>query len=110
MDLVPVVPAEGLVEIAVVHLLPDLLEGAFPGGKGIAPGGADPREEEGQELFLQLVAKSDIIVENFRPGVMARYGLDHETLAADKPSLVSCRIAGLGREALQELIGLPLLD
>ena len=37
------------------------------------------------------------MIENFRPGVMARAGLDHATLAAERPELVSCRIAGIGR-------------
>ena len=37
------------------------------------------------------------MIENFRPGVMARAGLDHATLSAERPDLVSCRIAGLGR-------------
>jgi crotonobetainyl-CoA:carnitine CoA-transferase CaiB-like acyl-CoA transferase len=44
-----------------------------------------------------LALRSDVVIENFRPGVMARLGLDHETLAAERPGLVSCRIAGLGR-------------
>jgi len=45
----------------------------------------------------RLALRADVVIENFRPGVMARHGLDHASLAATKPSLVSCRIAGLGR-------------
>jgi crotonobetainyl-CoA:carnitine CoA-transferase CaiB-like acyl-CoA transferase len=44
-----------------------------------------------------LALRSDVVVENFRPGVMRRAGLDHETLSAERPDLVTCRIAGLGR-------------
>jgi crotonobetainyl-CoA:carnitine CoA-transferase CaiB-like acyl-CoA transferase len=43
-----------------------------------------------------LALGCDVVIENFRPGVMARAGLDHESLVADRPDLVSCRIAGLG--------------
>ncbi len=44
-----------------------------------------------------IALRSDVVIENFRPGVMARAGLDHETLSAEKTALVSCRIAGIGR-------------
>ncbi len=43
-----------------------------------------------------LALRADVVVENFRPGVMARFGLDHETLRASNPGVISCRIAGLG--------------
>ena len=44
-----------------------------------------------------LAVRSDVVIENFRPGVMARAGLDHERLSAERDDIVSCRIAGLGR-------------
>jgi crotonobetainyl-CoA:carnitine CoA-transferase CaiB-like acyl-CoA transferase len=44
-----------------------------------------------------IALRSDVVIENFRPGVMARAGLDHETLSGERPDLVSCRIAGIGR-------------
>jgi crotonobetainyl-CoA:carnitine CoA-transferase CaiB-like acyl-CoA transferase len=44
-----------------------------------------------------LALRSDVVIENFRPGVMARAGLDHASLAAERPALVTCRIAGIGR-------------
>jgi crotonobetainyl-CoA:carnitine CoA-transferase CaiB-like acyl-CoA transferase len=43
-----------------------------------------------------LALGSDVVVENFRPGVMASAGLDHASLVAERPAIVSCRIAGLG--------------
>jgi crotonobetainyl-CoA:carnitine CoA-transferase CaiB-like acyl-CoA transferase len=55
---------------------------------------ADPAD---LALARTLALRADVVVENFRPGVMARHGLDHESLAASKPPIVSCRIAGLGR-------------
>jgi crotonobetainyl-CoA:carnitine CoA-transferase CaiB-like acyl-CoA transferase len=44
-----------------------------------------------------LALRADVVIENFRPGVMARYGLDEPTLRAQNPGVVYCRIAGLGR-------------
>lgn len=43
-----------------------------------------------------LARRADVVIENFRPGVMTRLGLDHATLSAENPRLVSCRIAGIG--------------
>ena len=48
--------------------------------------------------FARAIAlRADVVIENFRPGVMARIGLDHDSLAAERPSLITCRIAGIGR-------------
>lgn len=44
----------------------------------------------------RLARESDVVVENFRPGVMAKLGLDHESLAAENPGLVYCSITGFG--------------
>ncbi len=46
--------------------------------------------------LLDLVATADVLVENFRPGVMDRLGLDHATLRARSPRLVQCSITGFG--------------
>ena len=56
----------------------------------------DLRREVGRSMFKRLVEKSDAVVENFRPGVMERLGLDYESLAAIKPSLVYCSVSGFG--------------
>ncbi|MCO6385290.1 CaiB/BaiF CoA-transferase family protein [Oceanicola sp. 502str15] len=45
----------------------------------------------------KLVATADVLVENFRPGVMRRLGLDYETLAQDNPGLIYCSISGFGQ-------------
>jgi crotonobetainyl-CoA:carnitine CoA-transferase CaiB-like acyl-CoA transferase len=58
----------------------------------------DLKDPGDRALARTIALRSDVVIENFRPGVMARAGLDHETLAAEKPTLVSCRIAGIGRD------------
>jgi crotonobetainyl-CoA:carnitine CoA-transferase CaiB-like acyl-CoA transferase len=57
----------------------------------------DLASEEGRAEALRLALAADVVVENFRPGVMARLGLDHESLAAANPRLVYCSITGFGR-------------
>src|ERR1700674_1290906 len=44
------------------------------------------------EVVRRLLATADVVVENFRPGVMRRFGLDYEALAAIKPELIYCAI------------------
>jgi CoA:oxalate CoA-transferase len=57
----------------------------------------DLRSAEGKALFLELARKADILVENFRPGVMEKFGLSYETLRAENPRLVYTAISGFGR-------------
>jgi alpha-methylacyl-CoA racemase len=52
---------------------------------------------EGQAIFLQLVDTADVVLETFRPGVMARLGLGYEELAAQNPRLVYCSLSGYGQ-------------
>jgi crotonobetainyl-CoA:carnitine CoA-transferase CaiB-like acyl-CoA transferase len=52
---------------------------------------------QGQALITRLAAKSDILVENFKAGDLARYGLDYATLAASNPRLIYCSISGFGQ-------------
>ena len=53
---------------------------------------------EGQELLRELVADADVIVENFRPGVMEKWGLGPDTLLDVNPRLVMLRVTGFGQE------------
>jgi len=57
----------------------------------------DLKRPEARELVADLAAQSDVVVENFRPGVMQRLGLDYEALAKQKPDLVYCAITGYGQ-------------
>jgi CoA:oxalate CoA-transferase len=55
------------------------------------------RSPEGQEIYKKLVAVSDVVVENLRPGAMAKMGLDYPMLQAINPRLVYAAISGFGR-------------
>jgi crotonobetainyl-CoA:carnitine CoA-transferase CaiB-like acyl-CoA transferase len=56
----------------------------------------DLKSEEGAGLAKDLAAKCDIVVENYRPGVMDRLGLGYEALSAVNPGLIYCAISGFG--------------
>jgi crotonobetainyl-CoA:carnitine CoA-transferase CaiB-like acyl-CoA transferase len=55
------------------------------------------KKDAGREVFLRLVATADVLLENFRPGVMERLGLGYEILARTKPGLIYCAISGYGQ-------------
>ncbi len=58
----------------------------------------DLKEDRGRELVRRLTPNVDVVLENFRPGVMQRLGLDYETLSGLKPDLIFCSISGYGQE------------
>jgi formyl-CoA transferase len=81
-------------------------------GHGDAPGGSvwwqvagrnkrsvtiDLRREEGQQLVRDLAAEADILIENFRPGTLERWGLGWDTLHAANPGLILVRVSGYGQ-------------
>jgi crotonobetainyl-CoA:carnitine CoA-transferase CaiB-like acyl-CoA transferase len=81
-------------------------------GGGDAPGGSvwwqvagrnkrsitiDLRQEQGQSLVRDLAAEADILIENFRPGTLERWGLGWETLHAANPGLIVVRVSGYGQ-------------
>ncbi|MEQ1495524.1 MAG: CoA transferase, partial [Novosphingobium sp.] len=57
----------------------------------------DIARPEGQDLIRQLAAQADVLVENFRVGGLAKYGLDYPALRAIKPDLIYCSITGFGQ-------------
>lgn len=57
----------------------------------------DVRQAEGRELFLKAIARTDVLVENFRTGTLDKWGLDLKTLHAVNPNLVVLRITGFGQ-------------
>ena len=56
------------------------------------------KERQAQEIFFKLVADSDVVVENFRPGVKSRLGIDYESLAKVNPRIVLASISGFGQD------------
>ena len=52
---------------------------------------------EGQDVFRRLVADADVVIENFRPGTLERWGLGYPQLSADNPGLVLTRVTGFGQ-------------
>ena len=57
----------------------------------------DLRQVEGQQLLKTLVAKADMLVENFRPGTLEKWGLGWEELSAINPRLIMVRVSGFGQ-------------
>ncbi|AOT02536.1 CaiB/BaiF CoA transferase family protein [Arthrobacter sp. U41] len=69
----------------------------------------DLRTEEGLAQARDIALTADVVVENFRPGVMQRFGLDYESLRAERPDLVYCSITGFGSKGGAHLPGYDLL-
>jgi formyl-CoA transferase len=70
----------------------------------------DLKSDRGREVFYRLVESADVLVQNFRPGVMKRLGCDYGTLSAINPRLVYCSISGFGEGSpYAELAGFDLI-
>src|SRR6188768_2420435 len=63
--------------------------------RGIA---LDLKSPRGREVFMRLVRKADVVIENYRRDTMDKLGLGYEALAAENPALIYCAITGYGRE------------
>jgi formyl-CoA transferase len=59
--------------------------------------GIDLRQPEGQALARELIAQADVVVENFRPGAMEKWGLGYEALSTVNPRLIMARVSGFGQ-------------
>lgn len=68
----------------------------------------DLKREAAREVVLRLLEKADVVIENFLPGTMEKWGLGYETLAARFPALIYCRITGFGADG--PLGGMPGYD
>ena len=66
------------------------------------------KSEQGKEAFRRLVATADVLVENFRPGVMSRLGVGYEELKPVNPKLIFCAISGFGQDG--PMRGSPAYD
>jgi crotonobetainyl-CoA:carnitine CoA-transferase CaiB-like acyl-CoA transferase len=87
-QLPPFVPGEPLIESSVWHLTLNRNK------KGIT---LNLRSTEGQEIFKQLAAKSDIVIQNFQPGTMANWGLGYEEIKKVKEDIIYVSISGFGQ-------------
>lgn len=58
----------------------------------------DLKSDEGLAVARELIAKADVVVENFSSGVMRRFGLDYETCRRDNPRLIYCAVSAYGRD------------
>ena len=58
----------------------------------------DVRTDEGRRIFLDLAARADIVLENFRPGTMEKWSLGYDDLAAVNPGIVMTRVSGYGQD------------
>ena len=58
----------------------------------------DFKASDGRAILERLVARADVMVENFRPGALARLGLDYDSLARSHPRLIYCSISGFGQD------------
>ena len=58
---------------------------------------ANLREPEGQEIAKKLIANADMVLENFRPGTLEKWGMDYETLSKNNPGLIMIRVSGYGQ-------------
>lgn len=59
--------------------------------------GVNLRSEEGQQIAKKLILEADVVIENFRPGSLEKWGMDYETLAKDNPGLIMARVSGYGQ-------------
>lgn len=57
----------------------------------------DLKDPASRDIVRQLIAEADVVVENFKPGVMEAWGLSHEELSKTNPGLIMCRISGYGQ-------------
>lgn len=55
------------------------------------------KTDEGRAIIRKLIKQSDVFVENFRPGTLARFSLDYESILANNPELIYCSITGFGQ-------------
>ena len=65
------------------------------------------KSEEGREILLNMVRDADVLIENFRPGVMKRLGLSYEDVSAVNPGIIYASVSGYGQEG--EYPGEPAL-
>ncbi|EFO31266.1 L-carnitine dehydratase/bile acid-inducible protein F [Roseibium sp. TrichSKD4] len=58
----------------------------------------DLKNETDRDLLLRIIAQADVVVQNLKPGSLAKMELDHATLRSDNPKLITCNVSGFGEE------------
>ena len=92
-----------------IEMPPDAAAGDAPGGARHGPDfqnlhrnkrslSLNLKKPEGRDILMRLVAQADVLVENFRPDVKHRLGIDYDTLSAVRPELVYASISGFGQD------------
>src|ERR1700746_4189768 len=76
------------------HLAAAYFHAANRGKRSIA---LDFESEEGRRIVRKLAARSDVLIENFKVGSLAKFGLDYASLAPDNPRLIYCSVTGFGQ-------------
>ncbi len=57
----------------------------------------DLRQAEGRDMVKRLIAEADVLIENFKPGTLEKWGMDYATLSATNPGLIMLRVSGYGQ-------------
>jgi len=70
---------------------------AYSGGRWLQRIAIDLKDPDGRDAFLSLVAKADVVVESFRPGVIDRLGIGYAALCAVNPGIILCSTTGFGQ-------------
>lgn len=70
----------------------------------------DLKKPEGKQVLRDLISRSDVVVENYRPGTMARLGFSYEELQRIKQDVIYCAITGFGHDTLPDYAGRPSYD
>lgn len=87
--------AEGVLGLS--DELAEMLRAFNPQGRNKRSIVIDLRKEEGREVFMRLARDADVIIEEFRPGVVKRLGIDYETVREVNPEIIYCSITGYGQ-------------
>ncbi len=87
--------AEGVLGLS--DELAEMLRAFNPQGRNKRSIVIDLRKEEGREVFMRLAREADVIIEEFRPGVVKRLGIDYEAVSAVNPRVIYCSITGYGQ-------------
>jgi CoA:oxalate CoA-transferase len=97
-EVVKIEPPEG----DITRNVPPFVDGLSPYFAQMNAGklnvSVDLKAPGGSGVIARLAARADVLIENFRPGVLARFGLDAQTLLAANPRLVYCSITGWGQD------------